>query len=215
LTGSGTISGVVTNFGTLAPGNSPGLLTINGSLYLQNSAQLSLDIDGTTQGVGYDFVGVTNFLKLAGILSVLVGTNFVPTSGEVFTVLQFAGDTGAFSNVVSGGRLNTANNAGSFRVDYSGSSVTLSDYLPPGGGIHLAIAIGGGGGTIVISFDCNQGATYRVFYSSDLFNWTEVSSPQFISPTPGVCEWTDDGSQTGGVPPSTPGLYRFYRLSAQ
>ena len=47
LKGSGKLSGAVQNAGTVAPGNSPGLLTIDGLFTQTSTGLLQIEIGGT------------------------------------------------------------------------------------------------------------------------------------------------------------------------
>lgn len=63
LGGSGAVGNVILNYGTLSPGNSPGLLTMN-SLDASNGNLLFQLGAPTTRGVTYDAVNVQNLLTL-------------------------------------------------------------------------------------------------------------------------------------------------------
>ena len=54
LRGSGEVDGNVTNTsGTVAPGTSPGTLTVDGAYIQGAGGTLAIDVDGTVQGTGY------------------------------------------------------------------------------------------------------------------------------------------------------------------
>jgi len=60
----------------------------------------------------------------------------------------------------------------------------------------------------VVRFRFTGGRTYGVDYSTNLATgWQSVMSPIFTTPEPGVLEWLDDGTLTGGN-----GDEKFYRL---
>ncbi len=141
LTGSGTIAGSpVVNGGQVAPGSSPGTLTVNGDYTQGSGATLRADIAGTAPGSGYDRLAVTGNATIAGTLA-LNGSAFTPSDGQVFDVLAATGTvTGTFGAV-------TGTNAGggrTYNVSYQSS--------PPG---HVRVGVvpqstspgGGGGGT--------------------------------------------------------------------
>ncbi|HEY9249028.1 MAG TPA: autotransporter-associated beta strand repeat-containing protein [Rariglobus sp.] len=105
LGGSGTIGGAVTvnSGGFLAPGNSPGVLTV-GSLNLAAGSTTSLEIGGAVRGAGYDgiTVGTTSGLTYGGTLSLA----FTSTLADLDTLdlFSFTGTAGgAFTSVVSTG----------------------------------------------------------------------------------------------------------------
>jgi len=99
LGGSGTINGLVQvqNGGFLAPGNSPGTLTID-SLSLDSDATLTIQLGGTTQGTSYDFLSVTNTASLGGTLLIEWYDDFTASEGDTFTFLTAgSGITGDFN----------------------------------------------------------------------------------------------------------------------
>lgn len=100
LGGKGVINAdVVIVGGEVSPGQSPGVLTINGD-FLQNAGSvLTMEIAGTTPGVQYDQLFVTGDLTLDGDVNVQFLDGFIPMRGDVFEL--FAGSATTFS-----GRLN-------------------------------------------------------------------------------------------------------------
>ena len=75
----------------------------------------------------------------------------------------------------------------------------------------LKVSIVYAGDTAIVSFPCLGEKEYRVWTSNDLETWTEVSDPTFTYPSPGHCEWTDDGKDTGGLGSAS----RFYRVTVE
>jgi hypothetical protein len=88
LNGTGTVNGVLTNAGgTVAPGASPGKLSVVGD-YNQTSGSLLIEIDGTTAETQHDVLDVTGDLTISdGSLDVVLG--FAPAAGNVFDILDF------------------------------------------------------------------------------------------------------------------------------
>ncbi len=97
LRGHGTVIGNVTNNGTVFPGGTIGILTINGN-YTQ-AATGTLDIEVTpndTHGVGHDPLSVTGSAALAGTLAVQVNSSYIV--GEKYNIVQAAnGVSGTFT----------------------------------------------------------------------------------------------------------------------
>ena len=63
-------------------------------------------------------------------------------------------------------------------------------------------------GATTLRFQFAASRSYAIDYSADLQNWSSVQNPALIYySAPGVAEWRDDGSQTGGL-----GNNRFYRV---
>jgi autotransporter-associated beta strand protein len=90
LGGSGSVQGLTLNGGTVAPGNSPGLLTayeLNGS---NGTFQFQLGAP-TTRGITYDAINITNLLTLGAntnfTFEVLDNYNF--SSGDSYDLFNF------------------------------------------------------------------------------------------------------------------------------
>jgi fibronectin-binding autotransporter adhesin len=98
LSGSGIISGPVTIAGTLSPGNSPGILTINNQVTFHAASLFNVEINGPTAGSDYDQLITTGPLSLAGSLAATFGT-FTPTAHDMLFVINNTGSgvtTGRF-----------------------------------------------------------------------------------------------------------------------
>ena len=80
LGGNGAIGGPVTVDGTLAPGTSPGTLTINNSLVVHGGAALQYEL-----GTSSDLVAVTGDLTLGGTLNITDSGGFANNSYNLFT----------------------------------------------------------------------------------------------------------------------------------
>lgn len=103
LGGNGSIAGNVTlNGGTLAPGNSPGLLSV-GSLTL-SSGTTAFEINGTGRGTTFDAIDVANGggVQFGGAFTLSFGSLLADsTTLDLFSFNT--GSTGDFSSVVSTG----------------------------------------------------------------------------------------------------------------
>ncbi len=112
LNGTGTITGALTikTAGELAPGNSPGMTTVAGSLTVETGAKISMQIEGTTTaGTDYDQIIVTGASSLvtlnAGSVLNLTISDGVFTSGAL-TLIENQSDNaivGTFSAVLISG----------------------------------------------------------------------------------------------------------------
>ncbi|MDQ6861792.1 MAG: dockerin type I domain-containing protein, partial [Verrucomicrobiota bacterium] len=123
--------------GVLAPGASPGTLTVNGNMTLVSPAELQIELGGTTAGTQYDQVVQhstgTGGVTLGGDLTLAFVNGFESTvrNSDSFTILTSdLALAGAFANVANGARLHVSNGSGSFLVNYSGNNVVLSAFLP-------------------------------------------------------------------------------------
>ena len=115
LGGSGTILGGVTvqSGGILAPGNSPGILSV-GSLTLNSGSTTRMEINGLTAGTQHDQIQVTGNAALDGTLDLDFG--FVPVDGDSFTLIE-AGSFAFNGDAVEGFDDITTNLGAALRAD--------------------------------------------------------------------------------------------------
>jgi autotransporter-associated beta strand protein len=131
VSGIGTIKGSTTIQlgGTLAPGNSAGILTNLGNVSLQAGSNFQMEINGATAGTGYDqlnVTGPTSTVTLAGLLSVTTGST--PTNGSLFFLIDNDGPSaisGTFSNAPINGNTYTFGSQ-QYAVSYFGDYGTTS-----------------------------------------------------------------------------------------
>jgi outer membrane autotransporter protein len=99
LMGSGTINGDVVNGGVLSPGNSPGVLSINGNLGLLSGGTLRMDLTPA----GSDQLLVSGQTTLGGTLNLALAQGFY-RQGQRYALISSAGGlTGGFGDVVATG----------------------------------------------------------------------------------------------------------------
>jgi outer membrane autotransporter protein len=101
LRGVGLVKGSVNVEGTLAPGNSPGTLSVAGAVTMHKGSTLQVDIDGLGTGAGkgnYSRLLTGGSFTAAGTLAPLLrgitgnaSNTFTPALGEVYTVVEAAG----------------------------------------------------------------------------------------------------------------------------
>jgi len=100
LGGDGTITGNVTNSGLVTPGNSSGILTINGDYSQTNVGILQIELGGTTVGTEYDqLFSASGTANLDGTLNLLSISSFDPSSGDSFQILNFSTIAGSFDTI--------------------------------------------------------------------------------------------------------------------
>lgn len=118
LGGSGTLAGTVNvnSGGILAPGNSPGIITVGGDLNLSAGSITRMEINGTTPGTEHDQIVVGGTANLDGTLELLFGGGLA--GGDSFTLIDAAAINGDFGSVV-----NVLNNALTFQT------FITSDYI--------------------------------------------------------------------------------------
>jgi len=158
ISGSGVINGSIIANGVVAPGNSPGVLVVNGSVTQQAGSTLALDIDGATAGIGaghHDALvlnGTGSIYTADGLIAPILrgitgdaNNNYTPTLGQTFEVVTAQGGvTGSFDGVTqptSGMPANTR-----FDVLYRSNAILL--VVTPGlyslmGDVTNAAAAGG------------------------------------------------------------------------
>lgn len=147
LSGTGSIVSTLVNLGSLAPGQSPGVLGVDGSYAQGAGAILALDVGGLAQGVAFDFLDVSGSASLAGVVGVSLFDSYVPTLGATFVFLEAAGGiNGIFDGI-------TCANCGdvAFELVYGSHDVSLNTVAAPvplpAAGWLLASAIAGLAGT--------------------------------------------------------------------
>lgn len=127
LGGRGDILGDVINQDILAPGTSAGVLDLTGTYVQEVTGTFAAEIGGTGAGQ-FDVLNVSSTASLAGDLELsLLG--FAPAPSDAFAILVAGTLVGEFDNVADGARLNIlSGGTGSFEVNYTPTSVLLSDF---------------------------------------------------------------------------------------
>jgi hypothetical protein len=134
IEGTGTIeqNGTFTNSstGSISSGASPGKLTINGNFDF-GSGIFTCEIDGTDQGVSYDWLSVSGTATIAGDSRLDIVFGYTPLAGTTFDIVTAASVSGTFTypaNVTfSGG------NVGAIALSYPGGDrvrVEVAALLP-------------------------------------------------------------------------------------
>lgn len=132
----GTVSGPLNVAGSVSPSapNTPGSLQVSGALTLQAGSTTAIEIGGTSTGSNYDKITATGAVTLAGTLQVDLVNSFHDTiaTSNSFTILQSTGSTitGTFDGLPNGSRFTLPNDRGSFRVNYTATTVVLDDWQP-------------------------------------------------------------------------------------
>ncbi len=121
LKGSGVAIAPVSNAGTVSPGASAGLLTVQGTYSQSAAGALKIELGGTTSGMQYDRLAISGAATLNGTLNVSFIDGYLPRGTEVFTILTASSISGTFSTVnlpsVPGGSL---------KLIYSPTSVSIA-----------------------------------------------------------------------------------------
>ena len=99
LAGTGTIDGDVLNEGgNVAPGHSPGAITINGNYTQTSNGTLNMEIAGTSAGTQYDQLIINGTANLAGTLNLTMLNGFVPKAGNNFQLLTYYSAVGSWAS---------------------------------------------------------------------------------------------------------------------
>lgn len=122
IKGNGTIfvvgGGSFTNNAIVAPGLSPGKLTVSGNYTQGSTGVLNMEIGGSTPVTGYDQLAVTGNAALSGTLNISLINGFLPAVGDVFQIITTGSFSGAFTTI------NTTGFTG--QVNYSAGSITMT-----------------------------------------------------------------------------------------
>ena len=107
LTGTGTIFGNLRNRGVVAPGDSPGTLTVSGNYLQTSNGDFSVEVGGLDSGVTADLLTMGGTASLAGSIHVIHFDAFLPVPGDRVTVLHTDGGRGGseFDTVIPVGWL--------------------------------------------------------------------------------------------------------------
>ena len=135
VNGGGTNSGttIIQQNGTIAPGHSPGCLTI-GTVSISGSYQAEI-AGATTACTDYDQLIVTNTVNITnGTLDVQLTNGFTPTVGQTFKIIDNQGISpilGTFNGLAEGATVSTGGY--DFKLSYvggNGNDVTLTALGP-------------------------------------------------------------------------------------
>lgn len=130
LRGSGIVAANVTNSGgTMAPGLSPGSLTVGGDYSQGTGGRLAIELAGAAAGTGYDQLAVGGTATLGGTLAITT-PGFAPTTGQQFKVIDAPSPP---AEPTVGGTFATVQEPSGqpFTVGYNPADVTLTADAPP------------------------------------------------------------------------------------
>lgn len=133
LGGNGTITGNLTNSGTVSPGNSPGTITVTGNYTQTSSGNLVIELASATS---FDRLVVNGSAALAGNLQIDALGGYNPV-GQSFTFLTAAGGVSGMFSTLSGNALVTNRAAVRSAVTYAPTSVSLAYIQLPFAGFAL------------------------------------------------------------------------------
>jgi hypothetical protein len=195
LKGTGTIASSLANSGgTVAPGDSPGMLTIAGNYTQEAGGTLAIAIAGSTPGSQFSQLKVGGAATLGGTVSVTDEGAFVPTLNEPVEIITGASSrTGTFATV-------SGPSAGIYTPKYEAHSVTLIATNPPPSVTEVSPEEGaeGGGTSVAITGTNFNGATAVTFGPTKAKGFKVNSATSITAESPA-------GSGTVDVTVTTPG----------
>ena len=102
LAGQGIIDGELVNNALIRPGQSPGIIEVDGDYTQENDGILEIEIGGLEPGTEHDQLVVSGFVDLAGQLDVPIIDDYVPDAGSEFVIIT-AGEeiNGNFAAITS------------------------------------------------------------------------------------------------------------------
>ena len=130
--------GTVTIDGDATPGQSPGILSVNGDVELASGGTVTIEVGGTSPGTGntdHDQIDATGSVTIdANVTLALAPFNgFVPSDGQSFTIIDRTGGSGTFNGLPEG--------------------AVLPDFLGQSGVNAVISYVGGTGDDVVITVD--------------------------------------------------------------
>ena len=146
LRGRGSISGPISfePGSTLAPGESPGTLTVSSDLTLAAGVNLVAELESSNAYDRIEMAGFNDTFTIAGAsLEVIDSSPFV--YGTVFTLVNgYAVRSGEFYGLSDGSTFATGNNQYQIAYDVDGSRITVTAIPEPGTGglVALCAALG-------------------------------------------------------------------------
>ena len=149
-TGSGHISGSWTDHGVVKPGNSAGVVTIDGNYY-KRARSKETELGGEFHGGGdkslteFDWLHVTGDVELAGALNVYLIDSFELLAGMSFDILKVGGTlTGQYDGLDEGRRVGSFSGTNLY-ISYAGGAgndVTLFSRAVPEPATLLLVLVG-------------------------------------------------------------------------
>lgn len=179
LDGTGTISGVTVNGGTLKPGDSPGILHIQGNLTMSAAATFKSELNSPVPGSGYGQLQVSSGVNLNGAtLNLQPGFSVVPGTSFLIIINSSANATlGTFAGLPEGATFQAGGQY--FSISYkagSGSNdVVVTKLNPPGNFKSISLLNSG-----AVQFQGLGGSNvnYRIQSNTNLLttNWLTIGS---------------------------------------
>ena len=131
-------AGTATFDGNVSPGQSPGILNINGNFAFADNDTFTVEIGGTTPGNAnnnHDQIAATGGVTIGNnvILSTSSFNGFSPNVGQEFTIVERNGGTGTFAGLPEGAEIS----------NFLGSNLTTQISYVGGDGDDIVLLVNG------------------------------------------------------------------------
>jgi len=107
-------------------------LQVDGTVTLQPTATTAVNLGGTSQGATYGRISATGAVALAGALQIDFRDGFedLIEPNNSFTIISAASISGTFAGLPQDSRVVLPDDLGSVKINYTATSVMLSDWQP-------------------------------------------------------------------------------------
>jgi autotransporter-associated beta strand protein len=124
LGGSGIV-GPTTVMGAISPGGAGPAVFRSGDVAFDPGSSFIIKVNGSDPGSGYDQLGATGSVRLAGNPTLVATAGFAAAIGNTFTILTSSGGiTGTFNGLPNNAMLNISGQT--FQIAYTSNSVVLT-----------------------------------------------------------------------------------------
>jgi autotransporter-associated beta strand protein len=127
LYGTGPIGNFTVYSGEVHPGNSPGILHVEGDMALSSADTLFFELDGTTPGTGYDRINASDVILNDATLD--LDPSVIFTLGTEFIIITGDSISGIFDGLPEGEVFEA--NGQYFEISYLSNAVTLTVVTEP------------------------------------------------------------------------------------
>jgi hypothetical protein len=179
LDGTGVVSSVTMNGGTLKPGDSPGVLVIQGNLTMTTDSVFQVELNGPFVGSSYDQLQVNGTVNLNGA-TLELQPGFAAAPGTAFLILVNDGTdpvVGTFAGLPEGAVFQAAGQY--FSISYQAGSgnndVVVTRVNPPG---NFSNILRLNAGTIQLQGIGGSNVNYSILANTNLAttNWVNIGT---------------------------------------
>jgi hypothetical protein len=134
--GTGTIAGGISlvSGSTLAPGTSPGILTVAGAVTMSSGTDFSVQLNGGTAGTGYSQLNLSGGGSInLNNASLVTSIGYAPALGDNFAIITGGNVTGTFNGLPNNALVNLGTfNGNPYKatIVYTANSVLLTSPVP-------------------------------------------------------------------------------------